>query len=177
MNPILAIIAALSALKDEIRTKFNASLKALGPIEQVEGSQAVIGIMREVDWAADRIARIGSELDPQIEKAEQMLNDLVAKAGKDAINAAVAAKEVILAADHQTALTAAIENAKTAAKAEAKTEFDAALAAQKTVAQRRAEFAEKAGAIAAASVTDEQLLSENYPALLSAATNKPKFLV
>ena len=163
MNPILAIITALASLKDDIRTKFNAALKNLGPIEQVEASQSVIGVLREVDWAADRIARVGSELDEQVKGAEQMLADLMTKAGKDAINAAIAAKEVILAADHQTALNAAVENARTAAKAEAKTEFDAALAAQKTVAQRRAEFAEKAGAIAAAAVTDEQLLAENYP--------------
>ena len=172
MNPILAIIAALASLKDDIRAKFNAALKNLGPIEQVEASQSVIGVLREVDWAADRISRVSGELDEQIKGAEQVLNDLTAKAAKDAISAGIAARELILAADHQTALTAAVENARTAAKAEAKVEFDAALAAQKTVAQRRAEFADKAGAIAAASVTDEQLLSGNYPALLAAAVKR-----
>ena len=71
MNPLLTLIATLSELKNNIRTRFNAVIKDLGPIEQVEASDQIISVLREVDWASHRIASISESIDETIAKVAE----------------------------------------------------------------------------------------------------------
>lgn len=187
MNPLLTVITLLASLRTDLYSKFNAALKNVGPVEQVEGSQAVISVIREVDWAKERIERVGVDLQATLDGAGKMLASFQPKAGEDsvmaasrfleeyekqiaaeALTAAITAKTVVLHADHETAITAATEKAEKKGRGEAEVEFNAKLEKTELVATRRAEAVTRLGALAAATLTDEQLVAEDAEATLTA---------
>ena len=55
MNPLTAIAAAFIALQTELRTRFNAALGKLPPLEKFEGGNAVLNIISSIDWAKERL--------------------------------------------------------------------------------------------------------------------------
>lgn len=181
MNPLVQVIALLAALRTDIRERFNAALANAGPIEQVEAGNAAMGIIREVDWAADRIRRVGDELGSTMESAAKILEGfekrggeseeefaarfvaaLESKTREDALAAAIAEKKVVPIEDHTNALDAAREDEKTKVTDALNAEFDEKTEKAATLASRRAEVVEKVGEIAAAAITDEQLAEDGY---------------
>lgn len=187
MNPIAAFIAALVSLKTELYTRFNASLAKLPPMEQIEGGTAVLSVIREVDWARERIERVGLDLESTLNAASQLvagfdrkaneavdvaaarlLDAMTAQAGVVAIQSAIAAKTHLPIDDHQAALSAAVEAATKQGAADAEVGFNARLADLQTIADRRAAAIDKVGAIAAAALKDSDLLAENHGDILAA---------
>ncbi|MEI6655463.1 MAG: hypothetical protein WCP45_11890 [Verrucomicrobiota bacterium] len=186
MNPIAAFIAALVALKTELYTRFNASLAKLPPMEQIEGGTAVLSVIREVDWAKERIERVSVDLENTLTAACQLVNGferkaneavevsasrlldaMTAQAGVVAIQSAIAAKTHLPIDDHQAALSAAIEAATQQGAADAEAGFNARLADLQTITERRAAAIEKVGAVAASALKDVDLLAENHADILA----------
>ena len=181
MNPIAAIIASLLTLKDELYTRFNAALVKLPPLEQIEGGQSVLGVIREVEWAGERMKRVGEDLQATLAAASErlvaferkagesvevaasrLLDALLAESAMAAIGAAVTAKTHLPIEDHQTALTSAIETARTATRNEVEVEFNARLESLQNLATRRNDAIAKLGVIAAGAISDADLLAENH---------------
>jgi hypothetical protein len=198
MNPIAAIIAAFVALKADIKTRFNASLANLGPIEQVEGSNSVLAVIREVEWAQQRMEQIGTDLDATIRAAEsklssfraqegeavelaasRMLEAMLDEASQSAISKAIAAATHLPVEDHTTAIEQAVNSARETLRTELETAFLARLENVKLLATRREEAVAALGATAAALLTDDQLADENHAAtvgLLAARIGRMKEL-
>lgn len=187
MNPLLAVITLLATLRTDLYSKFNAALKNVGPVEQVEGSQAVISVIREVDWAKERIERVGVDLQATLDGAGKMLASFQPKSGEDsvmaagrfleeyekqigqnAVTAAITAKAVVLHADHESALTAAEEKAEKKGRDTAEVEFTAKLQKSELLANRRADAVTRLGALAAANLTDDQLAADDHEVTLTA---------
>ncbi len=157
MNPILSIINSLNDLKNSIRAKFNAALEGLGPIEQIEASQPLIGVLREVDWAKDRITRISAELDENIANAETMLATFTQEKIAAAITEKVTAGELVRKEDHETLITAA-ENK---GKEEVRQEFQAAADRAQKITDLRNKIVTDHGVHVAASLSDDDLTAED----------------
>lgn len=183
MNPLAAIIAAFAALKNDLHTRFNAVLAKLPPLDQIEGGNAVLGVIREVEWAGERMTRLGQEVEgtlaaaatkladfqrkadePLEVTASRLLEAMLAEAGATAIGAAIAAKTHLPVEDHQTALGNAREEGRKAAEVE----FNAKVEALQTLAARREEVTIRLGAEASAAIPDTDLLAEGYQATVDA---------
>lgn len=186
MNPLVAVIAAFASLKNELYTRFNASLAKLQPLEQAEGSQAVLGVIREVDWAKDRMERVGAELEatltaaaaklagfetkanePIAELAARLLTAHTEEASAVALAAAIESKVHLLTTEANAALSAAIDKALLQGAADAEVAFNAKLTDIATLAERRTAAIDKLGAVAAAALKDTDLLAENHADLLA----------
>lgn len=195
MNPLASLIAALVALKNDLYSKFNAALSKLPPLEQIEGGQAGISAVRELDWAKDRIERVGEQLEATLTQATQMIEGferksgetvdtaaarlievLEANAGSAAISSAIAAKTHLPMEDHQTALDNAVTAAKDNLKTELENGFNAKLDEIRLIAERRSATIEKLGAVAAASVSDADLLAEDREARVQKVEDRVKLL-
>lgn len=186
MNPLVALIAAFAALRTDMTTRFNAALKALPPLEQIEGGNVANGLIRELDWAGERLGRMGSEIESTLTAAGaviqgferkageaaditagRLVEALAAEQGTRAIQAAIAAKTLLPFEDHTTAVENARTSAATDAKTEAETGFNARLSEIETIAARRTAAIEKVGVLAAAGLKDEDLLAEDHEARLA----------
>ena len=191
MNPIAAIVASLVALKDELYTRFNAALGKLPPLEQIEGGNSVLSVIREVEWAGERMKRVGDDLQTTLDAAAERLTAFERKAGESvdvaasrlmdilladsataAIGAAIAAKTHLPIEDHHTALTAAIDQTRATVRGEVEVEFNARIESMQTLATRRNEVTERLGAIAAAAITDADLLAENHAEVIAAVESR-----
>lgn len=186
MKPLAAVIAAFASLKDELYTRFNAALGKLPPMEQIEAGQGVLSVVREVDWAKERMERVGQDLEATLTAAAEKLAGFEKKAGESlqslaarvldaslaeaasaAIAAAIAAKSVIPMDEHTTILASETEKATKQGAADAEIAFNAKLSDLNTLAERRKDAVDKFGALAAASLSDAALLAESYPATIA----------
>lgn len=187
MNPLAVILASLLALKDELYTRFNAALGKLPPLEQIEGGNSVLGVIREVEWAGERMKRVGEDLEATLTAAAErlsaferrageavdvaasrLLDSMLAESATAGIGAAVTAKTHLPIEDHQTALNSAIEQARAAARGEVELEFNARMESIQTLATRRNEVTAKFGALAAGAISDADLLAENHAEVIAA---------
>ncbi len=196
MNPLAALITMMVALKNDLYTRFNAALKALPPMEQIEAGSAGLSIVREMEWAKQRIEQVGTDLEATLTSAGKMIagysrdasqsvdvaashliEALNANTAASAISAAIAAKTHLPIEDHQTALDHAVTQAKTEAEEAAKIGFNAEVLNLKLVADRRSEAIAKVGVLAAASLKDTDLLAANYADLLAVVEGRVAKLV
>lgn len=172
MNPILSIINSLNELKNSIRAKFNTALEGLGPIEQIEASQPLIGVLREVDWAKDRITRISAELDENIANAETMLATFTQEKITAAITEKVTAGELVRKEDHETLITAA-ENK---GKEEVRQEFQAAADRAQKITEQRNKIVTDHGVHVAACLSDDDLTADDSADRVARVTARTKKL-
>lgn len=181
MNPLIAIIAAFASLKKDLYTRFNAALEGLGPVEQVEASQSVISVIREVDWARQRMEQVGTDLEAALTAANAQLaaftrndgegievaagrivNLMCADAAATAVEAAIAAATHMPVEDHRTALETAVAAARAEVEQAQEAAFTARLEVVNAVAARRAQAVEDLGVSAASTLTDDHLAAENH---------------
>lgn len=172
MNPILLILTQLSDLKNNIRARFNKALEGLGPIEQVEASQQLIGVLREVDWAQHRITEISASVDEQVTKAETMLATYAQESIAAAITEKVTAGELIRKEDHETLITAAEKKGKD----EVRQEFQAAADRAQKIAENRNKLVTDHGVHVAAALTDEDLTADDSADRIARITARTKKL-
>ena len=168
MNPILQLINSLAELKNQLRTRFNAALNGLGPVEQVEAAQPVIGVLREIDWAAHRINEISGQIDTTIAAAEETLKTLTATAVTEAISAQVTAGALVRKEDHETLIKSAADNAKE----EVRQEFQAAADKATAVKAKRETLAKDHGLHVAAALTDEDLTADDADNRIARVTKR-----
>lgn len=187
MNPLISIITLLATIREDIYTKFNAAMKKAEPLEQFEAGTAARGILSELDWARERMTRAGEDLNATLQGAGKFLEGFKPKAGEEvsvaasrfleeyekhvadtALSAAITAKTHVLHADHETALTAATEKAEQKGRDAAEFEFTAKLQKTELLASRRAAAVTRLGALAAATLSDDQLAAEDAEATLTA---------
>lgn len=181
MNPLASLIALFASMKADLSTRFNTALASRPPLESVEGANVALGVLRELDWAKERMERLGTELNATLsaassvipgfefrsgEPVEQAAERLLTKIGEDtaskALSLAIAAKTHLPLEDHQAAIDNAIIHAKADARAEAETEFHAKLEEINLIATRRASAIDKLGLHAAAALSDTDLLAEDH---------------
>lgn len=195
MNPLATILAALVSLKNDLYTKFNAALSKLPPLEQMEGGNAALPVIRELDWAKERMERVGADLDSALIAASNIVQGFERKAnesvdvaatrlidmmneqaGKDAISAAIAAKTHLPIEDHNTALASAVDTAKAETKNEVEVQFNAKLQSIQTLSERRATVTEKLGALAASTIADADLLADDHEVRITAVEDRVALL-
>lgn len=157
MNPLKSIILALSSLQADIRNRFNKAAENLPPLEQVAATQPVLAVFQDIEWAKLRLTAMDEQFSEQISGIDQMIAEMEKKAGESAISAAIADKTLLRAEDHETLITAAKETARK----EVETEFRAKEQKRETIAKLRNDLVTEIGAIAAASLTDEDLTAED----------------
>lgn len=177
MNPLASFITLLLALRADLHARFNEGLKTLPPLEQIEAGSAAAGVLANLEWVRTRVESLGADLESTLVTASKLIpnfdhkkgSDLQAsaealitacmnQAGTEAILAAITAKTHLPIEDHNTAVT----NAKEAGKSEAETAFKAQVKDLETIATRRTEVTAKLGVLAAAAISDADLLSEKY---------------
>lgn len=183
MNPLASLLSVLLALKSDLVARFNAALANRPPLETVEGANAAASVLRELDWAKERIERVGTELSATLASAAAIVPDftysdsepvevaakrLIEEMEKDisvkAVSQAVTDKVVVRHEDHQTAIDNAVNAAKDTQRQELEDGFNARLQEIQTLASRRTALIEKIGSVAAGSLKDEDLLAEDYEA-------------
>lgn len=186
MNPLAALVALFAQMKIDLAARFNAALANRPPLESVEGANVANGLLRELDWAKERLDRMGTELNATLSAAasiipgfsfapgeavevaaSRLLENIKDDAAAKAISTAIAAKTHLPIEDHTTALDNAILAAKSEVRTELETEFATRLDEVKLIAERRTAAIEKVGVVAAASLSDANLLAENHEALLA----------
>jgi hypothetical protein len=182
MNPLVSLIALFASMKVDIAARFNAALANRPPLEGVEGANVALSVLRELDWAKERVERLGTELNATLSAAATIIPGfefrqgeaieaaaarLVEKYGDDlsakALSAAIAAKSVLPMVDHQTAIDDAVTSAKSEVRNEIETKFNAKLDEIKLIAERRNQLVEKLG-VAAAALSDADLLAPDHEA-------------
>lgn len=186
MNPLASLLTLFVSMKADLATRFNAALVNRPPLESVEGSNVALSVLREMDWAKERLERLGTELNATLSAAasiipgfefqhgepveiaatrliEKMKDETAAKA----ISTAIAAKTHLPMEDHQTALDNAVTSAKEVLKTELENGFTARLDEVRLIAERRSAVIEKLGVIAAAALTDTDLAAEDHEARLT----------
>ena len=186
MNPLASLISVMLALRSDLVSRFNAALANRPPLETVEGANAAAGVLRELDWAKERIERVGTELSATLsaaativpgftytkgEDVEVAANRLIEEFAKDvsvkAVTEAVTEKKVVRIEDHQAAVDTAVTAAREAQKQELEQERSLIekgdrLQEIETLASRRSAVVEEIGVAAAASLTDADLLAEDH---------------
>lgn len=184
MNPLVTLVAMFASLRTDLTKQFNKALEGRPPLESVEGANVAASVLREIDWAKDRIERMGTELSTTLSNAAtiipgfdyrpgeaveaaaaRMLEKISEQAGMAAISNAIAAKTHLPMEDHRTALDDAVNNAKEVVRGELQNDFNAKLDEMKLIAERRNAAVEKLGS-AANSLSDEDLLAEDHEARL-----------
>ena len=191
MNPLALLITAMVALKNDLYSRFNATLAKLPPLEQIEAGNVALCAVREVEWAKQRLEQVGTDLESTlnaaantiagyerkvgetVDIAASRLIDVMAKNSEAAgLSAAITAKTHLPIEDHNTALDAAKLTAKQEGSDEAETAFNAKVLDLKTLTDRRAAAIDKVGAIAAASLKDADLLGDNHEAMLTVVEDR-----
>ena len=182
MNPLAAIAAAFIALQTDLRTRFNAALGKLPPLEQIEGGNAVLNIISSIDWAKERLDQCTGDVEgalaaacskiagfekqasePLAAMAARLHDAMLAGAASAAIAAGLEDKSLITLVDHAAAIAAAKDTAGTAAELS----FNAKLVDLATIATRRSAANEQLGVLASAALTDAVLLSDHHAELLA----------
>lgn len=183
MNPLAALAALFATLTNDIRTRFNAAISKLPPLEQIEGGNAVLNVINSIDWARERMDQCVADLESALTAATAKVEGFEKRAGETAtelaarlwdgshaaaaaaaLTAAIAARTVLPIEEHTTLIDAATRKGA----ADAEVAFNARLADIATLAARRAEATEKLGQVAANALKDADLLGENYAELLAA---------
>ncbi len=191
MNPLIAVISVLAALRADLVTKFNSAMKKAEPLEQFEAGSVGRGLLNEIDWAIERMTRSGEEIASTLNNAGKFLSGFESKSGEtpemtatrfleeftkkaaaDTIAAEISEKKIVLFTDHENALTAAKEESATAAKTAAEADFDAKLTAIKLVTDRRTAAVTRIGELAAARLTDEQLAADDFETAITALESR-----
>jgi hypothetical protein len=168
MNPILNLINGLAELKNTLRTRFNAAIGNLGPIEQVEAAQPVITVLREIDWASHRINEISGQVDTVIAAAEETLRTMTETAVTAAISEQVTAGALIRKEDHETLITAAADKAKK----EVEQQFQAAADNAAALRTKREAITKDHGLHVAAALTDDDLAAEDADTRINRVTKR-----
>ncbi len=163
MNPFKALALAIAAHLTEFRTRMNAKLKDMPPLEQLEAGELARNIVRTSLWAKEDADRLAENFDLSEAKLNSMFEEASKEIASQAMTAALASGEVIKKEDHVNLLA----QAKTDAKTEAQTEFAAAQKKIELIAERRGKVAEKIGEIAAAGATDEQLADDKWEDIIA----------
>jgi hypothetical protein len=189
MNPLVSLITVFLALKKDLTDRFNAALANRPVIEQVEGANLAATVIRELDWAKDRLERMGSDIATQLTAAatiipgftfnpseaievaaSRLIEAMNVQTVDKAITDGIAAKTLIRTEDHENALTAARQSAEQKAKEDAEADFKAQLKTIELLAARRKEAIEKVGLLASQSLTDEVLSGDGFQAALDSLT-------
>lgn len=150
MKPILA---AFVLAMQTIKSKADAALAGMGPVDQFEGAREVSYALNTLGWAAkevesmlSQVAALEAKFDPEVQAAAALLVEA-------SISEKIAAGEFVKKADLDIAVGAAELRGKT--EAEAAAQIAAAAVAQ--IANRRAEITTAHGAEVAAAVPEEIL--------------------
>jgi hypothetical protein len=153
-----AILAALTLTIQELKTKANAALSGMLPLDQYNGS-------KEVSYALNTLTWVQKEVEDMLKSVEDITVKYApeVKAAAEAllpemITARIAAGEFVAKADSEAAISAAeLRGRQTAEAAFQLREQEAA-----TIASRRLEIVTAHGAEVAASVSDEALKGEGF---------------
>ena len=186
MNPLAAFATLFATLTADIRTRFNAAIAKLPPLEQIEGGNAVLNVLSSIDWAKERMDQCGADLESALTAAAAKVTSFEKRAGEampalaarlwdgshadaatSAIAAAIAAKTVLPIDEHTTTLTTAVDAATLKGAADAEVAFNAKLTDLATLAARRGDATTKFGPVAAAALKDADLLADNHAALFA----------
>ncbi len=151
MKDILELIEQFIA---SAKTKANAALTGLPPIDQFQGSQQLVGIINTMEWFKSDLARVEEQFGGVVAKY-----DAAVKQAEDAkINAELEAGTIIKKSDADAAITAA--------KDQVRQEEEGKVAAERTrlstIAARRTELTTAHGADAAAALPDDVLAAEAF---------------
>ena len=153
-----AILAALSLTIQELKTKANAALQGMLPIDQYEGAKEVGYALNTLNWVKtevetmlQNVAAVEAKFAPEVAAAAELLVT-------EKIAAQVAAGELIKKADAETAIAAAkLEGEQTATAAFQLRETEIA-----ALADRRKQIETAHGAEVAACVLEESLKGETF---------------
>lgn len=152
-----AILSALALTIQEIKTKSNAALAGMLPLDQYESKEVSYAVntlewvQKEVEGMQKNVADVAAKYDPEVKAAaEAMLPALLAEK--------VAAGEYIAKSNVEAAVAAAeIKGRETAEAAYQLREQEAA-----TIAARRKEIETSHGVEVAASIPDDVIQGENF---------------
>lgn len=168
MNPFKTLATALATFLVDFRAKMNPVLASLPPLESIEASDPVLSVIRTAKWAMRDAEEMSASFDGKVSQVEEMLSKFAKESGESAIAAAVEEKKIVLIADHDSALTAAREQAEKAGRDAAEVDFNARLQQIELLATRRTAAVTRLGALAAAGLTDEVLLADDFEATFTA---------
>lgn len=172
MNPFKTLATALATFLVDFRAKMNPVLASLPPLESIEASDPVLCVIRTAKWAMKDAEDMAASFDGKVSQVEDMLSKFAKDSGEAAITAAIEEKKIVLIADHDSALTAARETAKAEGRTEAEVEFTAKLQAVQLLATRRTDAVTRLGSLAAAKITDEALLADDFETTLTAVEGR-----
>lgn len=102
------IIAALGIAMQELKTKADAALKGMNPIDQYEGAQEVAYAIRSLSYSKDCVEDMLSKVNEVMSKYDETVAAAAAPLAAAEIETKIAAKELI----RKTDFDLAIENAK-----------------------------------------------------------------
>ena len=148
-----AILAAFTLAMQTIKSKADAALSVMGPVDQYEGAREVACALSTLKYAAKevedmlgQVAALEAKFDPEVQAAAELLVE-------SRIAAKIAAGEFVKKADLDIAIGAAELKGKT----EAETAAQTAAAALALVGTRRTEITTAHGAEVAAALPEEIL--------------------
>lgn len=156
-----AILAALALTIQELKTKANAALSGMLPLDQYEGAKEVsyavntLGwVKAEVEQMLKSVAEVEAKFEPEVAAAALLLVE-------EKISEQIAAGELVKKSDVETAVAAAkLEGEQVAAAAFELRETEAA-----ALTARRKEIETAHGAEVAACVLEESLKGETFDAV------------
>lgn len=149
----------------QFRSKFREIVAALPPAEQMDANS-------RAGWALSCMAGTSTELDNLFSTAETEMAADAEQAKKAGVAEAVAAKQVVLAADLETAVAAA----KSAEREAVKQEYAAAAAQAAAADSKRAELKDKLPAATLAAIPVEALVGANAESSIAKVTERVKLL-
>lgn len=152
------ILAAFALAMQNIKSKADAALSVMGPIDQFEGAREVSCALNTLKWASKEVEDMLGQVSALEAKFEPEVAVAAALLVEAQITERVAAGEFVKKADLDVAVGAAELRGKTTAEAAAQ----AAAAALAKVSARRAEITTAHGAEVAAALPEHLLAVEDF---------------
>lgn len=151
MDELIAIIDKFLA---ETKEQANTALAGMPPIDQLQGSQAVLSLMNTMAWVKDDVQRVSEKFkDVQAKLSAEIEKQAGAK-----IAAQIEAGELVLKTDSATAISLAEEKGRK----EAEAEFQKEKVALENLSTRRDELVQAHGSAAAAVLEADILKVEDF---------------
>lgn len=151
------ILTAFTIAMQTLKSKADAALKGMGPIDQHEGATEVGYALRTLKYAQDEVGRMLEQVEKIDEKFSAELKKAADEGAAAKIEEQIAAGELVRKTDH----TLALEQAKKDGKEEAELSFKTEKEELQIVTARRLDLTTKHGAALASTVKDDSLKGDD----------------
>lgn len=152
------IIAALALAMQELKTKADAALKGMGPIDQYQGAQEVAYAIRTLNYSKEQVEEMLQTVNGVMEKYDAAIAAAVEPLAAAKLDEKIAAGELVRKTDHDLA----IENAKTEGETAAAERLAAERKEEQAAAARRDEIAASHGKEVAAALPFEIFAADKF---------------